>query len=60
MGVFTLILLIASDYYAYTTEMAITKYSGENFEKSFTPVWGSYIVPLIMFVVAFIPKKKKE
>tara|TARA_X000000368_G_C22883408_1_gene646364 strand:+ start:477 stop:689 length:213 start_codon:yes stop_codon:yes gene_type:complete len=60
LGVFTLILLIASDYSAYTTEMAITEYKGENFKKSFTPLWGSYIVPLIMFIVAFIPKKKKE
>ena len=49
-----------SDYSAYTTEMAITEYKGENFEKSFTPLWGSYIVPLTMFILAFIPKKKKK
>ncbi len=60
LGVLTLILLIASDYSAYTTEMAITEAKGESFEKSFTPDWGSYIIPLIMFIAAFMPKKKKE
>ena len=41
LGILTLILLIASDYSAYTTEMTITEAKGESFEKSFTPDWGA-------------------
>ena len=53
------ILMIASDYSAYTTEMAIAKAKGEVLEKSFSPMWGSFIIPLLIIIIAFIPKTKK-
>ena len=53
------ILMIASDYSAYTTEMAIVEAQGEVFDKSFSPMWESLIVPLFFIVIAFIPKPKK-
>jgi len=53
------ILMIASDYSAYTTEMAIAEAKGEVFEKSFSPMWGSFIIPLLVIVIAFLPNPKK-
>ena len=53
------ILMIASDYSAYTTEMAITEAKGEIFEKSFSPMWESFVIPLLFIVIAFIPNIKK-
>ena len=52
-------LMIASDYHGYTTEMAVVKFKGEVLEKSFSPSWGSIIVPLSIIVIAFIPNTKK-
>ena len=51
--------MIASDYDSYTTEMTIAKARGEIFEKSFSPMWQSFIVPLLFIVSAFIPNSKK-
>ena len=42
-----------------TTEMAIVDAKGEVFDKSFSPMWESFIVPLLFIVVAFIPNPKK-
>ena len=53
------ILMIASDYHGYTTEMAVVEFKGEIFDKSFTPSWGSFIVPLSILVIAFLPNSKK-
>ena len=53
------VLMIASDYHRYTTEMAVVKFKGEVLEKSFSPSWGSIIVPLSIIVIAFIPNTKK-
>tara|TARA_B100000242_G_scaffold230166_1_gene170314 strand:+ start:147 stop:356 length:210 start_codon:yes stop_codon:yes gene_type:complete len=53
------ILMIASDYSAYTTEMAIYEAKGEVFEKSFSPMWESFIIPLLIIVIAFLPNPKK-
>ena len=53
------ILMIASDYHGYTTEMAVFEFKGEVFDKSFTPSWGSFIVPLSILVIAFLPNSKK-
>ena len=53
------ILMIASDYSAYTTEMAIVEAKGEVFEKSFSPMWESFIIPLLVIVIAFLPNPKK-
>ena len=39
-AIFILILMIASDYSAFTTEMAIPKANDEVFDKSFSPMWG--------------------
>ena len=52
------ILMIASDYHGYTTEMAVVEFKGEVFEKTFRPSWGSFIVPLSIVLIAFIPKTK--
>ena len=51
--------MIASDYSAFTTEMAIAKANDEVFDKSFSPMWGSFIIPLCIIVIAFISKSKK-
>ena len=51
--------MIASDYNAYTTEMTIVEAKGEVFDKSFSPMWESFIVPLLFIVIAFIPNSKK-
>ena len=53
------ILMIASDYHGYTTEMAVIEFKGEVFDKSFTPSWGSFIVPLSILAIAFLPNQKK-
>lgn len=58
-AVFMFILMVTSDYDAYTTEMTIAKARGEIFEKSFSPMWQSFIVPLLLIVSAFIPNSKK-
>ena len=54
------ILMIASDYHGYTTEMAVVEFKGEVFEKRFFPSWGSFIVPLSIIVIAFLPDSKKK
>ena len=51
--------MIGSDYSAYTTEMAIVEAQGEVFDKSFSPMWESFIVPLLFIIIAFIPNPKK-
>ncbi len=51
--------MIGSDYSAYTTEMAIVEAQGKVFDKSFSPMWESFIVPLLFIVIAFIPNPKK-
>ncbi|MEC8680400.1 MAG: hypothetical protein VXY09_04660 [Bacteroidota bacterium] len=53
------ILMIASDYHGYTTEMAVIEFKGEVFDKSFTPSLGSFIVPLSILAIAFLPNQKK-
>ena len=53
------ILMVASDYSAYTTEMAIAEAKGEVFEKSFSPMCGSFIIPLLIILIAFLPNPKK-
>jgi len=53
------ILMIASDYQGYKTEMAVIEFKGEVFDKSFTPSWGSFIVPLSILAIAFLPNSKK-
>ena len=58
-GVLLCLLMIASDYHGYTTEMAVVEFKGEVFDKSFTPSWGSFIVPLSILVIAFLPNSKK-
>ena len=58
-AVFMFIMMIGSDYSAYTTEMAIVESQGKVFDKSFSPMWESFIVPLLFIVVAFIPNPKK-
>ena len=46
-------LMIASDYHGFTTEMAVVEFKGEVFEKKFFPNWGSFIVPLLIILIAF-------
>ena len=58
-AVFMFIVMIGSDYSAYTTEMVIVEAKGELFGKSFSPMWESFIVPLLFVVIAFIPNPKK-
>ena len=58
-AVFMFIMMIGSDYSAYTTEMVIVEAKGELFDKSFSPMWESFIVPLLFIVIAFIPNPKK-
>ena len=53
------ILMIASDYHGYTTEMAVIEFKGEVFDKSFTPNLGSFIIPLSILAIAFLPNQKK-
>ena len=57
-GVILCILMFASDYHGYKTEKAVAEFKGDVFEKSFTPSWGSFIVPLSIILIAFIPKEK--
>ena len=57
-GVLLCILMIASEYYGYITERSVVEFKGEVFEKSFKPGWGSFIVPLSIILIAFIPKAK--
>ena len=52
--------MIASDYHGYTTEMAVVEFKGEVFEKRFFPSWESFIVPLSIIVIAFLPDSKKK
>ena len=51
--------MIGSDYSAYTTEKAIVEAQSKVFDKSFSPMWESFIVPLLFIVIAFIPNPKK-
>ena len=53
------ILMIASDYHGYTTEMAVIEFKGEVFDKSFTSSLGSFIIPLSILAIAFLPNQKK-
>ena len=57
-GVLLCLLMIASDYHGYKTEKSVIEYNGEVFEKTFRPSWGSFIVPLSIVLIAFIPKTK--
>ena len=57
-GVLLCLLMIASDYHGYKTEKSVIEYKGEVFEKTFRPSWGSFIVPLSIVLIAFIPKTK--
>ena len=57
-GVLLCLLMIALDYHEYTTERSVVEFKGEVFEKSFKPSWGSFIVPLSIILIAFIPKAK--
>jgi hypothetical protein len=50
--------MIASDYHRYKTEKSVVEFKGEVFEKRFTPGWGSFIVPISIILIAFIPKTK--
>ena len=52
-------LMIASDYHGYKTEMAVAEFAGEVFEKSFKPSLESFIIPLSIIVIVFIPNSKK-
>ena len=52
--------MIASDYHGYTTEMAVIEFKGEVFDKSFTPSLGSFIIPLSILAIAFLPNQKKK
>ena len=52
-------LMIASDYHGYTTEMAVAEFAGEVFDKSFSPSLESFIIPLSIIVIAFLPNSKK-
>ena len=58
-AVFMFIIMIASDYNAYTAEMTIVEAKGEVFDKSFIPMWESFIIPLLFIVIAFIPSPKR-
>ncbi len=58
-AVLIFILMIISDYNAYTSEMTIVEAKGEVFEKSFSPMWESFVIPLLFIVIAFIPNIKK-
>ena len=57
-GVLLCLLMIASDYHGYTTEKSVVEFKGAVFEKSFKPSWGSFIVPLSIILIAFIPNPK--
>ena len=57
-GVILCILMIASDYHGYKTEKAVAEFKGDVFEKSFTPSWGSFIVPLSILAIAILPNRK--
>ena len=48
--------MIASDYHGYT-KRSVVEFKGKVFE-SFKPSWGSFIVPLSIILIAFIPKAK--
>ena len=50
--------MIASDYQGYKTEKSVAEFTGKVFEKKFTASWGSFIVPLSIVLIAFIPKAK--
>ena len=54
------ILMIASDYSAYTTEMAIAEAKGEVFEKSFSPMWGSFIIPLLIICLLYTSPSPRD
>lgn len=53
------VLMIASDYYGYTTEVAVAEFKDEVFKKSFTPSWESFIIPLSIIIIAFLHNSKK-
>ena len=53
------LLKISSIFEKLFAEMAIAKAKGEVLEKSFSPMWGSFIIPLLIILIAFLPKTKK-
>ena len=57
-GVLLCLLMIFSDYHRYKTEKSVAEFTGEVFEKKFSASWGSFIVPLSVVLIAFIPKAK--
>ena len=57
-GMLLCLLMIASDYHRYKTEKSVAELTGEVFEKKFSASWGSFIVPLSVVLIAFIPKAK--
>ena len=57
-GVLLCLLMIASDYHRYKTEKSVAEFTGKVFEKKFSTSWGSFIVPLSVVLIAFIPKAK--
>ena len=57
-GVLLCLLMIASDYQGYKTEKSVAEFIGKVFEKKFTASWGSFIVPISIVLIAFIPKAK--
>lgn len=58
-SILLLILMIISDFSALKTEKAITEAKDEVFDKIFYPMWESFILPLCVVLIAFIPKSKK-
>ena len=59
-GVLLCLLMIASDYHGFKTEKSVVEFKGEVFEKGFTPSWGSFIVPISIILITFIPKQKTK
>ena len=57
-GVLLCLLMIASDYQRYKTEKSVANFTGKVFEKKFTASWGSFIVPISIILIAFLPKTK--
>ena len=60
MGVSVFIMMLASDYNAYTTEIAIVEAKGEEFDKSFSPMWESFTLTLLFIIIAFLQNQKRS
>ena len=52
------ILMIASDYHGFTTEMAIVEFKGEVLKKSFSKL-GKFYCSTINYFNCFLPDSKK-